>query len=278
MHPIRSIAPGAVLLVLAIVLAACGQVAANPPTATPAPTPTAVPSEEPAVDPTPMPTVAPTAPPATPDPTPVPTPAPAVAFDLPMMARSTADGVNVRSLPSIDAPLITGETFDLSSVRDVRLTSGELVFVTMGPVMADGIAWYEVSAADGGDLYWHDGWVASEYLVRHGDVPSYNPVVVDLHGVGSGSAASAEVTLGTPLTARFAATPMDGRDSCEIEVTVIGTDGLALNVATESLSGPKVAQKSASELPSLWQEDAGAVTIQVKTDCSFAASLIMPQA
>ena len=98
-----------------------------------------------------------------------------------------------------------------------------------------------------------------------------------IHGLGSGTAASADVPLnGTPVTVGFAGTPMPDDDACELEVTLIRTDGTAVNVATESLTGPMAGELGANELSSLFQEEPGQVTLQVRTDCSFAASITMP--
>lgn len=281
----RTLVPGAVILGLAVILAACSQAVAIPPSpSAPAPTaptaptaPSQVPSqpeptEAPSEAPTPSAPVAPSEPVATPEPS-----QPAVIdFELPMLARSTDDGVNVRTMPSLDAPLISGENYDLERVPNIRLADGELVFATMGPVVADGISWYQVSAGDG-DVYWEGGWVAGHYLTPDAGVSNYDPIVVDIHGVGTGTTASADVLMGMPITVGFAATPMAGRDSCDIEVTVIGTDGAAVNVATETTIAARVARFTPSEIPALWQEDAGTVTLQVETDCSYAASLTIPQ-
>ena len=95
-----------------------------------------------------------------------------VEFDLPMLARATDEGINVRSMPSLDAPLISGEGDDLQKVPDIRLGDGELVFATMGPVVADGISWYQVAAAES-EVHWERGWVAGQYLAREGGVPNY---------------------------------------------------------------------------------------------------------
>lgn len=283
MRSFRNVTPATTILALTIILAACGQVAANPPTSPPQvsapPSPSEAPSEAPSEEPTiePTPTQVPSRPPS---PTPAPTPRPieVVVHELPMLGRVTADGVNVRSLPSIDAPLISGERYDLSRVPDIKVNEGDLVFATLGPVVADGHAWYLVGAADAGDVYWQDGWIAGEYLVREGGVPSYNPIVVAVHGQGEGASASADVPMGSPLTVDFAAAPVDGAESCDIDVTVIRTDGLGVNVATETVIASRVERLSAFELPSLFQEEAGTATLQVESDCSFAASITMPQA
>lgn len=268
---------GAALLALTIILAACGQAVAVPASPTPSATTAPSASDAPSVEPSPT-----DAPIPTEEPTPTPGPIEVIVHELPMIGRPTTDGVDVRTLPSLDAPLITGEIFgdggQVQQVPELRLTTDMLVVATLGPLFADGESWYEVSAADGGDVYFSGGWVAGRYLSREGDLPEGQPIIVDINGVGSGTAASQEVPFhGTPTTVRFAATPMPDRDACEIEVTLIRTDGAAVNVATESsLTEPMVAQLSANELSSLFQEEAGRVTLQVRTDCSYAATLTLP--
>lgn len=269
-------------LALAVVLAACGQVSANAPSPAPTVPATPVQSESPPVAPTPSPTARPTQPPvATPDPTPVPTPTPAavIDFDLPMVARSTTDGVNVRVVPDLQAPLLVATRYsDGAIVPDVRLAAGQQVIVSMGPVFADGHSWYEVRAVDGGDEYWEFGWVSGQFLERVGDVPSPSPIVVNTHGMGEGGSASADVPAGTPVTVRFAAGPADGEASCEVDVTVIRTDGLAVNVDTATLTDTRVYSVSPSQQSSLFQEEAGTVRLDVVTDCTFAANITMPPA
>ena len=270
MRSARFIAPAA-FLGLSIILAACGQATAVPQSpSVPASPAVPSPSDEPSPSVAPLPTE---------QPTPTPGPIEVVEHDLPMIGRGTTDGVDIRTLPSLDAPLITGELFgnggQVTQVPDHRLTTDMLVVVALGPVYADGESWYEVSAADGEEVYFYGGWVPGRYLSREGDL--IQPIIVDIYGIGSGTAASYELPLhGTPTTVRFAATPMPDRDACEIEVTLIRTDGTAVNVATESVTEPMVAQLSATELSSLFQEEAGRVTLQVRTDCSYAATLILP--
>jgi len=254
---IRPIAPGAASLGLILVLAAC----ASPVADSPSPTPGASPSSEPT---------------ASPEPTATPSQVEVIEHDLPMTGRATAD-VDVRTLPSMDAPLLSGERLsDLSTVPDIRLTAGDLVLVTLGPVLADDQSWYEVRVVDGGEVYWEGGWVPGESLVREGDMPEGQAPMVHTYGLGSGTTITAEVAVGTPVTVRFAATPMPDSGACEIEVTLLRSDDLGVNVATESLTGPAVIQLTPEELSSLFQEEAGTVTLEVETDCSFAASLTIP--
>ena len=259
----RFFAAPAAVLGLTIILAACSQTPADAASPTPSSTADASPSDTPSVEPTPTEQ-------------PSPDPIEVVEFELPMIARSTADGVEVHTLPSADAPLLMGEAFPDMNWVEVRLATDELVAVSLGPVFFDGTSWYQVSAVDGGSQAFAFGWVSAEFLVRESDVPDSSPQVVTIHGLGNGTAVSAPVPRGTPLTVELGAAPMPNAESCELDVTLIRSDGLGVNVATESLTGPYAFQLSANELSSLFQEEAGDVTLQVETDCSYAASLTQP--
>ena len=263
MRSTRFFAPGAALLGLAIILAACGQAPAVPASPTPSPTVAPSPSDTPSVAPTPTQQ-------------PSPDPIEVVEHELPMIGRSTADGVEVHTLPSADAPLLIGEAFPDMNRVEVRLAADELVAVSLGPVFFDGASWYQVASVDGGDKAFAFGWVSTEFLVRESDVPATSPQVVTIHGLGSGTAVSAPVLMGTPITVDVAAAPMPDRDSCEIDVTLIRSDGLGVNVATQTVTSPDAFQLSANELSSLFQQEAGEVTLQIETDCSYAASLTQP--
>jgi hypothetical protein len=269
MRSTRLFAPGAALLGLTIILAACAQAPAAPVSPTPSPTVAPSPSDQPS------PSVAPT-----PTQQPSPDPIEVVEFELPMIARSTADEVEVHTLPSADAPLLIGEAFPDMDRVEIRLAADELVAVSLGPVFFDGTSWYQVSAVDGGDRAFAYGWVSAEFLVRESDTPDGSAQVVTVHGLGTGTDVSAPVPAGTPVTVDFAAAPMPASDSCELDVTLIRTDGLGVNVATQTVTEPVAFQFGASidygGLQSLFQEEAGDVTLQVETDCSYAASLTQP--
>ena len=133
---------------------------------------------------------------------------------------------------------------------------------------------------DGGDKAFAYGWVSAEFLARESDMPDGWPQVVTTHGLGTGSDVSAPVLAGTPVTVDFAAAPMPASESCELDVTVIRTDGLGVNVATQTVTEPVAFQFGASieggGMQGLFQEEAGDVTLQVETDCSYAASLTQP--
>lgn len=58
---------------------------------------------------------------------------------------------------------------------------------------------------------------------------------------------------GSPVTVRFAATPMTDADACEIAVTVVNTDGQCVSVETESVTDVTVTELTPQELPSLFQ-------------------------
>jgi hypothetical protein len=261
----RSIAPIAVSLGLAVLLAACAQ-AANP---TPS-TPSAPSVPSPSASPTPI------APPSA-DPSVAPSPSPieVVEHELPMVARAT-EGVDVRSLPSADAPLLEGDRYSDMARVEIRLEADQLVQVTLGPVVADGTSWYEIRATDGGDFNFENGWVPGEVLAPEGPLPANYAQIVVIYGLGSGTAVNVDVPMGTPTTVRFAAVPTADRDECEIDVTLVRTDGLGVNVATNTVTEAEAFQLAADQLSSLFMEEAGTATLQVRTDCNYSAALIQP--
>ena len=270
MRHIRTTGPLAAVLVLTLVLAACaqGDAASPTPSQPPSPTPTITPSLSPSVEPSPS---------AAPSVEPPPSQEAVIELELPMLARATEDAVDVRAVPAIDAPLLSGERYsDGERVPDIRLARDQVVVVGMGPVQVDGTSWYEVAATDGGDVYWEGGWVSAEFLADEGTDPTGMAPTVSMYGIGTGTAASADVAVGTPVTVRFAATPVTDRDQCEIDVTLIRSDGAAVNVATDAVTEPEVVQMTPQEMSALWQEEAGQVTLQVKSDCSWAATLTTP--
>jgi hypothetical protein len=266
MRYIRTLTPGAVVLALTIILAACTQAAS--PTPSPSASPEPIPTEEPA----------PSDSPSEPAETPTPSEPTVVEHELPMIGRVTDDGVEVRTEPSLDAPILTGESFtDPGTMPEIVLDADDLVYVTLGPVFAEDESWYEVASVDGGDVNFAFGWVPGRYLEREDDSPAGFPVVVDIHGQGEGGSVTVDVLVGTPVSVRFAALPMPDADSCELDVTVIKTDGLGVNVATETITEVTIVELTSNQLSSLFQEEAGTVTLEVETDCSFAATMTMPQ-
>lgn len=202
-----------------------------------------------------------------------------IVFELPMVAVTTMDGVGVRELPSADAPLVSGQRYsDLETiVPNVELAAGEPVISTLGPVFADGESWYQVTAAsDGGEwLSWGAGWVPGRLLVREGEPGAY-PSLVAIHGLGSGTTVTGEVSIGTPITLDFAATPMPDRDACELAITLLGTDGATIYSVTESVTVATVQQVTREDVPGLFQNEAGSVTLNIETDCSYAAAMWLP--
>ena len=272
--PLMLVAAGSLVLALA----ACGQAVADPPpsspTATPTPiaTPTPTPTPTPASTPTPAPTPTPPPQPSTPPPA-APQPV-VIRHELPMLAHANAEGVAVRSGPSLDAPLVIGNLRDTgASVYDIRLAEGFIVAAFMGPVLADGHSWYFVQAADGRDLTMFEGWVSGQYLTRDHGIDDLYPVTLSMDGLGSGSAASAQVPAATELRVQFGAAPLPERASCEIEITLIRTDGLAVNLATNTVTEPVAGDIHALDGPHLFQEVAGQVTLQVRSDCSWTAGV-----
>lgn len=262
----RSIAQAAVSLGLVLLLAACAQAADPTPSTPPTPTPTPGPSvtPDPIASPSDAPSVAPS-----------PSPIEVVEHELPMVARST-DDVDVHALPSADSPLATGDRFSDMAQIEIRLEADQLVEVTLGPVVVDGTSWYEVRATDGGDMYFETGWVPGELLEREGELPETDAQVVAIYGLGSGTAVNVDIPAGTPTTVRFAAAPLADRDECEIDVTLVRTDGLGVNIATNTVTEAEAFQLAASDLSSLFMEEAGTATLQVRTDCNYSASLVQP--
>jgi hypothetical protein len=269
MRLFRSIASTAASLSLAIVVAACAPAAVDEPSPS-APAPTA---PEPAGSPTASPT---------PEESPSQTPDEVVEFDLPMIGRSTDDGVDVYARPSFDAPLLIGQAFPDMSDVEISLEADEPVSVTLGPLVSEGTSWYQVHAVDGGRTAFGFGWVPADSLARESDSPDGGPQVFTTHGQGGDGEISMDVPMGTPVTVDVAYAPMTGDDTCDLDVTVIRTDGLGVNVATQTVTEPDAFQFGASidygGLQSLFQEEAGTVTLQVETDCSWAASLTQPPA
>ena len=269
----RFLSSGAALLVLTIVLAACAGAESDPESSSPppssAPSPTDTPSEEPSPSAAPSPTDQPS-----------PDPIEVVEFDLPMIARATADGVEVHTVPGADAPPLIGEAFPDMDRVEVVLATDELVAVSLGPVFFEGTSWYQVSAVDGGDKAFAYGWVPAESIARESDPPDGSPQIETIHGLGTGDEVSAPVLRGTPITIDFAAAPMPDTESCDIDVTLIRSDGSGVNVATQTVTEPVAFQFGASieggGMEGLFQEEAGDVTLQVETDCTFAASLLQP--
>jgi hypothetical protein len=268
MRLIRTIAPIVASLSLLVILAACAPAAVDDPSPS-APSPTA-----PAPSESPMPS---------PEPEESPTEAPdeAVEFELPMIARSTEDGVDVYARPSTDAELLTGEQFPDMNRVEIRLSADERVYVSLGPLVSEGTSWYQVHAVDGGPTAFGFGWVSAEFLVRESDGPEGFPQIETAYGQGRAGEINVDVPRGTPITVDVAAAPKDGEEACDIDVTLLRTDGMGVNVATQTVTEPDAFQLGASMeggLPSLFQEEAGTVTLQVETDCSWAAALTQPPA
>lgn len=272
MRSIRTLAPGAVVLALTIILAACTQAAS--PSQSPSDSPEPIPTEEPAA-PSDTPTEEPS---ESEDPSPSPSEPELVEIDLPTIGRVTEETV-VRAEPSLDAPVQTGEFFSAGAdpeIVEAIVEAGDEVVVTMGPLFNDGESWYEVASVDGDELVFAFGWIPGRYIESDGET-DLGFVVVDINGQGEGASESVDTSGGHPVTARFAAAPMPDADECEIDITVINTDGSAANIATQSVDGVVVGgDVTPFEIPSLFQNEAGEVTLQVETDCSFAAQMLMP--
>lgn len=289
MNITRTAAPIAALLAVSVALAACAQVAANPePSDTPTPTPVASPSSDPTPKPTPKPVKTPApapaaseAPAASDDPKPTPKPVTqpgpiqVIEHPIPMLGRSLADAVNVRARPDVQAELV--QILRDGRMLDVRLGKDQLVRVNYGPVLADGESWYHVQSFDHVPLPFAGGWVAGRFLARERSVESY-PIVASVHALGEGAPVDADVPAAASLIVEFAAAPLPGSASCDINVTLIDTERFGVQVANfRDVTDPIVAAIPSYEVADLYQEVAGRVTLQVDTDCSFAAVMLNPQ-
>lgn len=270
MSYIRTVAPGPVVLALTIVLAACTQAAS--PTTSPSASPEQIRTEEPAPSDSPS-----DEPSDSPSESPSPSQPELIEHDLPMTGRVTDDGIEVRTEPSLDAPILTGESFtDPGTTPEIVLDAGDLVLVTLGPVFAEDESWYEIASADGGDVNFAFGWISGRYLEREGDLPEGFAEMMNIHGQGEGDSVTVDVIVGTPVTVRFAAVPMPDADECDIDVTVMNTDGSAANVVTDTIDDVVIGEVTPFAIPSLFQNEAGEVTLEVETDCSFAAMMLAP--
>jgi hypothetical protein len=184
--------------------------------------------------------------------------------------------VAVRTLPDLEAPLVSGErTSDGAQAAAVRLNEGDTILVTLGPVYTDGHSWYRARSNEA-DVRWNDGWVSGEFLTQEDVVPAYH-VVVSMYGLGISRSGTAQVEASAALSVSFAATPMPNADSCVVDVTLVRTDGTPVNVGTDTVTGPEVVDFAAEEMPPLYQEQAGTVTLTVESDCSYAATVSQPQ-
>lgn len=273
MRPIHRFAATAAILTLIVILAACtgAAEAPSPSPSTPAPSQPAPSEPAPSAD-QPAPSESPSA-----DPTASPTPVAVIEHDIPMVGRITEDGVEVRTHPAADAPLVTGESFtDPGTTPEVVLQSGDLVTVTLGPLVNEGESWYEVASVDGAGVVFAFGWVPADAFEADSDFPSSFPVIAPISGQGDGASVESDVILGTPVTVRYAAVPMAGEDECDIHVTVTATDGSAIEVASETLTEIRIEEISPFQVSELFQGEAGTVTLTVETDCSFAATMLTP--
>ena len=268
------------ILLLAVMLAACSTAVGNDPSpslpASPGesdpgePTPSPMPSEAPSEAPSHTPT------PATPDPTAAPTEQPieVVRLEMPVIARVTADAVAVSVLPGLDQPLIQASGPDGKTIAALRLSEGASVSVAWGPVFVDGHSWYAIQPGVD-DVTWGEGWIAADFLVEEVAVGLYPLIRAD--GLGAGGAVSTHVTERSAVNATAIVTPMPGAESCEAELVVIGTDGEATTVGSQTVTETLRFFGSPLENSDLYQETAGEITLQMLTDCSWAAIAFVPQ-
>jgi hypothetical protein len=282
----RVSSPPIAVCLIALMLSACSTAVGSAPSpsasdspASPAPaTPVATPSpSDPVVTPEPS---APATPkpsaPATPSKAPTPTvePIQVVRFDVPTIMRVTANGVAVRVLPGVEQPLVEGYHQEGHTIDGVRLKAGDTVEVRWGPVFVDGHSWYNVGFGDTDGVTFSNGWMAADYLVAEGSFDY--PLVMNADGLGSGKAVTGEVTAWAPLYVNVVAVPMPGKASCEAEVVLIGTDGAAVTIGSAEITRATLFSSSAAENDDLYQEAAGTVTLQVRSDCTWAGMAFIP--
>lgn len=275
MRPIRFAAPLIATVAFSIVLAACGEARANPePIETPTPTPVVSPSVDPAPKPTPKPTPTPIAmPKPKPQPTVTPTPKPqptVIDHDVPMLARSLADRVNVRAHPDLSAPLLRWGEDD---PFDVQLAAGQRVEATFGPLYSEGESWYRVSGADDRFRGFAGGWVAGRFLERVGDY-DYPAHIGSVTVLGGSGRITADVAEWSPLTVELAAAPIPDAASCQIDVSVVDTQGRSAEVVSLTTESTTLMSMTSPEVEELYQDVAGTVSIQVAGTCSAHVALL----
>ena len=257
---------------VALMLAACSTATGGTPIASPSASPSTSP-----LSPEPTPPAAPASP-STPTDAPTPTSDPVVVvrFDTGNIARVTADGVAVRILPGLDQPMIAGYGFEGSAVDEVRLDTGDRVAVIWGPVLADGHTWYAVRHVETAQpITFAEGWIAADVLADDG--PMEEPfTLLTADGLGSGKAVSGDVSAYALLYVNVVAAPMPGDASCEAEVVLTGTDGEAVTIGSSEVAEATQFFASPLENAALVQETAGTVTLQVRSDCSWAGMAFIP--
>jgi hypothetical protein len=273
---------------VAIVLAACGQAVAVPvetpsnpaseiPSPTPRPTaePTARPSVAPSEQPSAEPPVAPSAPPAAPSrPATPPTVGKLTNWSV---ARTTAAGVAVRTLPSIDAPMYTGERRgDFEPVPNLRLPAGQHVVVTLGPVSSDGHDWYMVDYFTDADVYFTAAWISGSFLEPVTEPTGFNPLQAVLDGADEEASVSFTVGPWSSASARFAAAPIGDAPSCEFHFEM-AVDGVPVMEADQHVTTGLSEVTTPRDVPDLVGDEEAEITLSVRTDCSFAVAGYEPQ-
>lgn len=256
-------------------LAACSTAVGGAPSPSVPASPVTPPST-PVASPNPTVPATPAAPSQAPTPTPTAEPVVIVRIGTGTIARVTADGVAVRVRPGLDQPLIAGYDFGGVAVGEVRLDADDRVAVIWGPVLADGHTWYSVMHVETAEpIIFSEGWISADFLAEEGPMPQQRTVLT-ADGLGSGKAVSGEVTDFSPLYVNVVATPMPGDTGCEAEVILIGTDGVAVTIGASEVTETTQFFSSPLENDALFQDAAGKVTLQVRSDCSWAGMAWVP--
>lgn len=265
---------GAAISVLALTLAGCAATESTDPSPSPSnapssPTLPAAPTDTPEAEPS-APAGSPSEPPESPTDE-------VMRFDIPVVARITDDGVAVHVRPGLDEPLVEGSDLGTGTAVDaVRLAEGDRVGVVWGPMLHDGLTWYAVRHHDTDTLAWSEGWIAADALEPSDEVPNL-PLVVIGDGQGEGLTVSGTAPGGAQLYVNVLAAPMPGTERCEAAVTIVDPSGQRLVVGSGTVSDLTTFFASPLEQGGLRLEGGGEVSLEVETDCSWAASVENPQ-
>ena len=150
---------------------------------------------------------------------PSPTPAAAVPdFGAGEIVAPTFDGLRVRSLPGVEARVVTG-----------LLPLAHELEVVMGPVPVDDLGWYLVADADPREPGFEEGWVAAgtepdPLVASTGRVTEGSPYVVSMDHSGDAEQGPIEIGAGDHAIRWIALDPERRRCSFAVSFTTAGGD------------------------------------------------------
>lgn len=233
------------------------------------------------VSPTPAPTGTPRQPSASPTDAPAsPSGSPSVdvvRFETPVLGRITADGVAVHVRPGLDEPLIEGTNLDDGvAVPQVRLSDGDMVGLIWGPMLHDGHTWYAVRHHDSGGIAWVEGWIAADFVEAAEPIPNF-PDVAAADGQGRGGSETVVMPQLARVYVDVHAAPMPGEERCAATVTVVDPAGQRIEIGSGEVTELTTFFSSPLEQSALSMDDGGEITLEVDTDCSWAALVENPQ-